>query len=226
MWKIVLVKEQDRGLIVGGGGNKFSSQLKQNNLLSRLHVLFFRVCSSLCMFIVCVCVRCIGIWWGFRTLRFALQRTPLPPPPPPPPPQKAVYEVSWELILTKTRAGTAARGAVCLNPAQARPPSETLCIYWNIYIYIYIFGVEGKCCLWNQPVSSAKCFSLCTLFSWAWLWWRAGHQMETKKVNLCFIDWFLCMCVLNSSFFFCFSKSCAPSECLYYFSILSFSLHK
>lgn len=153
MWKIVLVKEQDRGLIVGGGGgNKFSSQLKQNNLLSRLHVLFFRVCSSLCMFIVCVCVRCIGIWWGFRTLRFALQRTPLPPPPPP---QKAVYEVSWELILTKTRAGTAARGAVCLNPAQARPPSETLCIYWNIYIH---FWCRGK----MLSVKSAR--QLCKVF--------------------------------------------------------------
>lgn len=154
MWKIVLVKEQDRGLIVGGGGNKFSSQFKQNNLLSRLHVLFFRVCSSLCMFIVCVCVRCIGIWWGFRTLRFALQRTPLPPPPPP---QKAVYEVSWELVLTKTRAGTAARGAVCLNPAQARPPSETLCIYWNIYIYIH-FWCRGK----MLSVKSAR--QLCKVF--------------------------------------------------------------
>lgn len=107
---------------------------------------------------VCVCVRCIGIWWGFRTLRFALQRTPLPPPPPPPPPpQKAVYEVSWELVLTKTRAGTAARGAVCLNPAQARPPSETLCIYWNIYIYIH-FWCRGK----MLSVKSAR--QLCKVF--------------------------------------------------------------
>lgn len=194
MWKIVLVKEQDRGLIVGGG--EISSPHSLSKTISYQGCTYYFSGYALhCACSLCVCVRCIGIWWGFRTLRFALQRTPLPPPPPPPPPQKAVYEVSWELVLTKTRAGTAARGAVCLNPAQARPPSETLCIYWNIYIYIYIFGVEGKCCLWNQPVSSAKCFSLCTLFSWAWLWWRAGHQMETKKVNLCFIDWFLCMYV-------------------------------
>lgn len=154
MWKLVLVKEQDRGWIVGGGRYKFSSQLKQNNLSSRLHVLFFRVCSSLCM---CVCVLCIGIWWGFRTLRFALQRTP-PPPPPPPPPQKAVYEVSWELVLTKTRAGTAARGAVCLNPAQARPPSETF-LYILKYIYIYThFWCRGK----MLSVKSAR--QLCKVF--------------------------------------------------------------
>lgn len=157
MWKIVLVKEQDRGLIVGGGGEISSPHSLSKTISYQGCTYYFSGYALHCACSLCVCVRCIGIWWGFRTLRFALQRTPLPPPPPPPPPQKAVYEVSWELVLTKTRAGTAARGAVCLNPAQARPPSETLCIYWNIYIYIH-FWCRGK----MLSVKSAR--QLCKVF--------------------------------------------------------------
>ena len=55
---------------------------------------------------------------------------------------------------------------------------------------------KAPCCRWTQPVSSARCFSPCTLFSSLWPWWRAVHQM--KKVKLYFMDIFF---LFHLSFF-------------------------
>lgn len=66
-------------------------------------------------FPVCVCV-CVWTWWGFRTLRFVLQRA-APPPPPPPPTEGCLRR---KLSSSDKNKGWDSRGRSSVSDAQSQ----------------------------------------------------------------------------------------------------------
>lgn len=103
-------------------------------------------------------------------------------------PLKAVYEESWAPLDKNKGWFLSSRSSV--SDARSAQALRPFCTCFSFVFFVVFVFFRGACCRWIQPVSSAKCFSLCTLFSWAWRWWRAVVlQTRIKKVTSSIYYW-------------------------------------